>query len=135
MLILLFYRLINKGIDVTQELRCPRCGANYSGNVTEWLSYVKCSYCGASIPIPKKEMQVPQQVIVVAPPEDKRKPKKFVLCDFAEFISKKGYSMDPISGVVVMGPATLYINENGTVEGPEPFRTKMEKWIYEYMKT
>lgn len=120
---------------MTEKLRCPNCGAHYTGNVPEWLSYVKCPYCGASIPIPKKEtQQQSQQVIVVTPSEAKPK-KTFVLSDFSEFISKKGYVMDPVSGVAKMGSATLYIDENGTVEGPEPYRTKMEKWISEYMKS
>ena len=120
---------------MVEELKCPRCGAYYTGHVPDWLSYVKCTYCQTSIPIPKGGMQQqPQQVIVVAPTESKLK-KTFRLQDFSDFISKKGYVVDAVSGVVKMGPATLYINEDGSVEGPEPFRTKMERWIAEYMKT
>jgi DNA-directed RNA polymerase subunit RPC12/RpoP len=119
---------------MVEELKCPRCGAHYTKNVPEWLSYVKCPYCKASIPIPKQKITQPQQVVVIAPPEAKPK-KTFRLQNFCEFISKKGYTADHVSGIVKMGSATLYINEDGSVEGPEPFRTRMEKWIFEYMKT
>jgi hypothetical protein len=62
-------------------------------------------------------------------------PKAFDLSEFSDFMRKRGYTVDPISGSVKMGPATIYVNQDGTVEGQEPYRTRMEKWVSEYMKT
>lgn len=36
-------------------IRCPKCGAYFTGEIAEGVSYVKCRYCDTAILIPKKE--------------------------------------------------------------------------------
>jgi hypothetical protein len=119
---------------MSQALRCPSCGAPYKGRVPDWVSYVKCSYCDCVIPVPKKEPpSQPQQIIAISAYAT-RPPKTFDLSEFSVFMKRKGYDVDPVSGGVKMGSATIYISVDGIVEGPEPSRTRMEKWVSEYMK-
>lgn len=120
---------------MAQELRCPNCGAYYKGRVADWVSYVKCTYCNTSIPVPKKETPSQPQQIIAITASAIRPPKTFDLSKFSDFMRRKGYALDPVSGVVKVGPATVYISVDGIVEGPEPYRTRMERWVSEYMKT
>jgi len=118
----------------TEELRCRKCSAPYKGKVQIWISYVKCKYCGAAIPVPKKEeTRLPQQGVVCNPPEFQ---KVFTLDEFGDFLKRKtGYPFDNISGVLIIGSIELCIDEEGNVKGPEPHKSTVERWIFEFMKT
>lgn len=116
----------------SKEPRCPNCGAYYKKAIPKWVSYVKCEYCGATIPVPSTDNQSPiDTVVVYVSPRSKK--KEFDLREFCIFLSKKGFNADPGSGAVEIAGAVVYVDEEGNVEGPEPYRTKIEKWIYTYM--
>jgi len=121
---------------MSQELRCPKCGAHYTQRIPEWVTCVQCSYCKTSILIQRKTEDAHTTKIirieeVVAP----QKAKTFSLAEFSEFMKKKGYLLDPISGLLKMGQFVICISEDGVLEGQEPYRTRAERWISEYMKT
>jgi len=118
---------------MAQEVRCPQCGAFYKGNIPDWVTSVQCSYCKTAILIDRRDKTTPQVTKVVYVEEVPQ--KSFSLAGFSEFMRKKGYSVDPVSGLLRMGPAVVCVSEGGNVEGPEPYRTRTEKWIADYMKT
>jgi DNA-directed RNA polymerase subunit RPC12/RpoP len=119
---------------MSEELKCPKCGAYYNKKIPDWVTCVQCPYCNTAILIPKKATT--QQISKVVYIEEISKPQKtFRLADFSEFMRKKGYFLDPISGLLKMGSVVVCISEDGSVEAPEPYKTKAEKWIAEYMKT
>lgn len=124
---------------MSQELRCPKCGAHYTKKVPEWVTCVQCDYCNTAILVQRKSLdtQVHETVVIkeivreaVVEPS-----KVFVLAEFSKFMKQKGYILDPISGLLKMGQIIISISEEGLVEGPEPYRTRAEKWLAEYMKT
>jgi DNA-directed RNA polymerase subunit RPC12/RpoP len=119
---------------MVEEIKCPHCGAPYKKRVPEWVTSLQCPYCGAAILIPKKEENVRVSKIIYVEEVTSKPQKTFSLTEFSEFMRKKGYVLDPISGALKMGTAIVYISEEGTVEGPEPYKTRAEKWISEYMK-
>jgi hypothetical protein len=64
--------------------------------------------------------------------EERPKTEAFCLADFAKFMRTKGYTVDHCSGLMKMGQAVICINQDGSVDGPEPFRTRAEKWVSQY---
>jgi DNA-directed RNA polymerase subunit RPC12/RpoP len=119
---------------MAEEIRCPHCGAPYRKKVPEWVTSLQCPYCGTAILIPKKETDSKISKIIYVEETSSKPQKSFSLADFSEFMRKKGYVVDPVSGALKMGTAILYISEEGIVEGPEPYKTRAEKWISEYMR-
>jgi len=118
-----------------EPLRCPKCGAYYTGKVPEWVLYVKCEYCGTSIPVPKSEKISPQQPVVVYVQAKQKKAKNFVLSDFCDFMKRKGYQADAVSGVIKIGTTILYVDGQGNVEGPEPYKSRIENWIHVFLES
>lgn len=116
-----------------KELRCPNCGAYYKKEVPKWVSYVKCEYCGATIPVPSPNDRSPIDTVVVYVSPQPKKKKEFDLREFCIFLSKKGFNADPGSGAIEIAGTIVYVDEEGNVDGPEPYKTKIEKWIYMYM--
>jgi DNA-directed RNA polymerase subunit RPC12/RpoP len=119
---------------LSTEVLCPHCKAPYKGKIPEWVTTVQCPYCQTAILIPRKQndLKISKVIYVEATPKSQ---KAFCLSGFSDFMRKKGYALDPVSGLLKMGPVILYVEEKGSVEGPEPYRTKAEKWIAEYMST
>lgn len=120
---------------MSAEVICPNCKAPYKGKVPEWVTSVQCPYCQTAILIPRKENSPKISKVIYIEDVTSKPQKTFCLSDFSDFMRKKGYALDPVSGLLKMGPVVLCVDENGAVEGPEPYRTKAEKWIAEYMKT
>lgn len=119
---------------MVEEIRCPHCGAPYKNKVPDWVTSLQCPYCGAAILIPKGETSSRVSKIIYVEEVTPKPQKTFSLIDFSEFMRKKGYVVDPISGALKMGTVIVYISEEGIVDGPEPYKTRAEKWINEYMK-
>jgi hypothetical protein len=121
---------------VPEELRCPKCGAHYTQKVPEWVTCVQCSYCNTAILVPRKNTETSTtKIIRIEEVVTKPPTKVFSLSEFSEFMRRRGYLLDPISGLLKMGQIVISINEDGVAEGPEPYRAKVEKWVSEYMKT
>jgi len=116
-----------------EALICPNCSAPYRKKIPEWVTRVTCEHCGAQFTTSKKTVEGASSVVHVELVTEP--PKSFCLTEFSEFMKKKGYAVDPVSGAFRIGPTIIYVSEDGVAEGSEPHRTKVEKWISEYMKT
>jgi hypothetical protein len=118
-----------------EDLRCPKCGAPYKQRVPDWVTCVQCSYCKTAILIQKKTGATSTTKIVrIEEVVEEQKTKPFSLAEFSEFMKTKGYLLDPVSGLLKMGQFVVSVSDDGIVEGPEPCRTRAEKWISKYMK-
>ncbi|MEM3640585.1 MAG: hypothetical protein QXH37_01495 [Candidatus Bathyarchaeia archaeon] len=58
-------------------IRCPRCGAYVTEEITKDVSYVKCPYCNATLLIPKNEASKGIQHVIVLTREKIRQIKKY----------------------------------------------------------
>jgi len=123
------------GVIMLEELKCPRCSAPYKKKIPEWVTCIQCENCGTAILIPRRETGSQVTKLVYVEEVVAKPPKMFSLVEFSEFMRRKGYALDPISGLLKMGSIVISVSEEGVVEGPEPYRTRTEKWIAEYMKT
>lgn len=115
-------------------LRCGECGAPYKGSISPYQKFVKCPYCGAVIKIEHnesngtiKKVRLIEEVIV-------QENKTFDINEFASFLNRIGVkNFDPVSGIVKMGSIEVRVTEEGAVEGAEPLKSRVEKWIQKYM--
>jgi DNA-directed RNA polymerase subunit RPC12/RpoP len=123
---------------MSQELKCPKCGAHYKKTVPEWVTCVQCEYCRTAILVQRKnsDSRGSERVVVkeIVRETVEKPPKVFCLTEFSEFMRQKGYALDPVSGLLKLGQIMISISEGGVVEGPEPYRTRAERWLTEYMK-
>ena len=117
-----------------EALKCPNCGAPYTKKVPHWVTSVRCDHCGCQILIGKSDDRSQLVKVIGTAEEIQAKNKTFCLTKFAEFMRSKGFVLDPVSGLLKLGHATVSISEDGVVDGPEPFRTRAERWVSEYMK-
>jgi hypothetical protein len=116
-----------------EALMCPNCSAPYRKKIPQWATCVKCENCGTQFIIHRKETGGVSRVVRLEVVSEH--PKSFCLVEFSEFMKKRGYTVDPVSGGFKIGPVIIYVSEDGVAEGSEPHRTKVERWILEYMKT
>jgi DNA-directed RNA polymerase subunit RPC12/RpoP len=117
-----------------EALKCPNCGAPYAKKVPQWVTSVRCEHCGCQILIGKGSDRSQTVRVIHIAEETPPKNKTFCLTKFAEFMRSKGYALDPVSGLLKLGHATISISEDGVVDGPEPFKARAERWVSEYMK-
>jgi len=105
---------------MSEELKCPNCGAPYTGHITPISSYVTCKYCGAKIPV-KHEIRIEKEID---------------LYDFANYLKSKGINteVDRPSRTLISRFGNVTIEEDGTVNGEGRFKKKIEKWLVEYLK-
>ncbi|MEM3629573.1 MAG: hypothetical protein QW667_05555 [Candidatus Bathyarchaeia archaeon] len=115
-------------------IECKRCGAPYKGSISPYQKFVKCSYCGAIIKIDHdessgttKKVRLIEEVII-------QENKMFDINEFASFLNRIGVkNFDPVSGILQMGSMQVRVTEEGAVEGAEPLKSRVEKWIQRYM--
>jgi len=57
--------------ELTEQsgIRCPKCGAYFTGEIAEGVSYVTCRYCNTTLLIPKKKLQPIQHTRDMSPKE------------------------------------------------------------------
>jgi len=115
-------------------VNCPNCGAPVEGNVPIWILSVQCRYCGASIRLSRDDGRPSESHESVGPIPPSGRPQMFDLREYSDFMRRRGYQMDPVSGALQVGSVTVYVNSDGNVDGPESVKRKVHKWIYEYMK-
>ncbi|MEM5868067.1 MAG: hypothetical protein QXG39_09150 [Candidatus Aenigmatarchaeota archaeon] len=116
-------------------LKCGVCGAPYTGPISPYQKFVKCLYCGSVIELGQsaldgtlKKVRLIEEVII------KENNKVFDLNEFALFLDRIGVkNFDPVSGILKIGPMEVRVTEEGAVEGAEPLKSRVEKWIQKYM--
>jgi hypothetical protein len=60
--------------------------------------------------------------------------KDFNRFEFQVFLNRRNVNMfDPVSGIVKVSGTEVVVNEDGSVEGPEPLKSRVERWIRDFM--
>jgi len=104
------------------SLRCENCGAVYTGKISSYSKFVKCPYCDS--------------VIVVSTESDESSitRKEFSIEQFKTFLSRRGVNtFDPVSGILQSGNQTVVVDGDGAISGPEPLKSRAEKWLHKFM--
>jgi phage FluMu protein Com len=116
------------------SIRCNNCGAFYRGSVSPYQKFVKCQHCGSVIQITKNEENKGRKVLIretVVEPE-----REFKMDEFAAFLAKRGIkTFDSVSGILQLGLQQVCVNGEGSVEGPEPLKLRVEKWVQDFMSS
>ena len=104
------------------SLVCKNCKAVYKGEISPYSKFVKCPYCGSVIVVSG----------VARPQADAG--KEFSAEQFKAFLAKRGIStFDTVSGILSFGNQEVTVHEDGTVSGPNPLKSRVEKWLYKFM--
>jgi len=115
-------------------LKCENCGAPFKGQISPYQKFVKCPYCNAIIKIDQNESNVIKKKIRVIEEVIQESKRTFDINDFASFLNRFGIkSFDPVSGILQMGSTEVRVTEEGAVEGKEPLKSRVEKWVQKYM--
>jgi len=114
------------------SLRCENCGAPYKGSISPYQKFVKCQHCGGTLKVNPDESTREKRVLVREAIVEPR--KAFKMDEFAAFLIRRGVkTFDPLSGVLKLGSHQVYVSEEGAVEGSEPLKSRVEKWIHIFM--
>lgn len=104
------------------SLVCKNCGAVYKGRISPYSRFVRCPYCDSVIVVPGAEGP---EVIAR---------REFSIEQFKVFLSKRGIStFDTVSGILRFGNQEVIVHEDGTISGPKPLRSRVEKWLHKFM--
>lgn len=115
------------------NIQCQNCGAFYRGPISSYQKFVKCPYCDSIINVapeesPDRKKRLLVREIVV------ESSKTFKINEFADFLVRRGVkTFDPVSGILKVGSQQVYISEEGAIEGPGRLKSRVEKWIAEFM--
>jgi hypothetical protein len=117
------------------SLRCQNCGAFYKGPISPYQKFVKCQHCASIIKVVDDTNVQEVKTVIVA--ETATKPNKvFTLDEFAVFLVKRGVkTFDPVSGVLRLGSQQASVSQEGAVEGPEPLKLRVERWVQTFMSS
>lgn len=115
------------------NIKCEHCGAPYRGSISPYQKFVHCENCGSVIRVNLDESTTMKKRLLVR--ETFIEPSKaFKINEFTAFLSRRGVnSFDPVSGVLRLGSQQVCISTEGVVEGPEPLKSRVEKWIHIFM--
>jgi len=115
------------------SIRCEHCGAPYRGNISPYSKFVTCENCGCAIRIGAETQTHTVRKIVYE--EEKVLPQKvFDISEFERFLVRKGIkSFDSTSGILKLGSHEVLIKPDGSVEGSGRLKSRVEKWIQEFM--
>ena len=117
------------------SIQCENCGAFYRGSVSPYQKFVKCQHCGSALKVPSDKLDGTSKKTIITETVVEAC-KTFKIDEFAKFLTKRGITTyDPVSGILKLGPQQVCINDEGTVEGPEPLRSRVERWIQTYMSS
>lgn len=115
------------------NIQCQNCGAFYSGSISSYKKFVKCPYCDSVIDVNPGEQSSKKKRLLVREVIEESS-KMFKINEFADFLVRRGAkTFDPVSGILKVGSQQVYISEEGAVEGPERLKSRVEKWIAEFM--
>ena len=115
------------------SLRCENCNALCKGPISPYQKFFKCQYCGCMTKVVCGESMGETRRIVVT--ETVVGPSKaFNVDDFAAFLLKRGIkAFDRVSGILRLGSQEVCVSEEGAVDGPEPLKHRVEKWVEDFM--
>ncbi len=109
---------------------CENCGATYKGPISPYSKFVKCPYCNSVIQISKEVGTVAKRVVY----EEVVSTNDFNINKFASFLYERGIkSFDPISGILSLRNQEVTVNGDGSISGPEPLKSRVEKWVQIFM--
>ena len=104
------------------SLVCKNCKAVYKGAISPYSKFVKCPYCDSVIVVPSAEGH---EVIAR---------KEFSINEFKTFLARRGIStFDTVSGILSFGNQEVTVHEDGTISGPKPLKSRVEKWLHKFM--
>lgn len=104
------------------SLVCKNCRAVYKGSISPYSKFVRCRYCDSVIVVPSAEKH---EVIAR---------KEFSIEEFKAFLGKRGIStFDTVSGILRVGKQEVTVHEDGTISGPKPLKSRVEKWLHKFM--
>ena len=117
------------------SIKCEHCGAPYRGNISPYSKFVTCENCGCAIRI-SAETQT-QTIRKIVYEEEKVLPQKvFDISEFERFLVRKGIkTFDSTSGILKLGSHEVLIKPDGSVEGSGRLKSRVEKWIQEFMES
>ena len=105
------------------SLICENCKAVYKGKISPHSKFVRCPYCDSVIVVPRTRAKG-QEVIAN---------KEFSIEQFRVFLTNRGISdFDPVSGVLKFGNEEVIIDQDGTISGPKPLKSRVEKWLHKF---
>ncbi len=106
------------------SLICENCKAVYKGKISSDSKFVRCPYCDSVIVVPSARAEG-QEVIAH---------KEFSIEQFKAFLAKRSISdFDPVSGILRFRNQEVIIDQDGTVSGPKPLKSRVEKWLHKFM--
>lgn len=106
------------------SLICENCKAIYKGKISHYSKFVRCPYCDGVIVVPSARAKG-QDVIAH---------KEFSIQQFKTFLTNRGISdFDPVSGILRFGNQEVTIDQDGTIYGPKPLKSRVEKWLNKFM--
>lgn len=95
---------------------------------------MKCPYCGAVIKVESSEQPGTVKKVRLIEEMVISESKTFDINEFASFLNKIGVkTFDPVSGILRIGTMEVRVTEEGAVQGTEPLKSRVEKWVQKYM--
>ena len=117
------------------SIRCEHCGAPYRGNISPYSKFVTCENCGCAIRI-GAETQTPTIRKIVYEEERVLPQKVFDISEFERFLIRKGIkTFDSTSGILKLGSHEVVIKPDGSVEGSGRLKSRVERWIQEFVES
>ena len=105
------------------SLICENCKAVYKGKISPYSKFVRCPYCDRVIVVQSVRPEGQEAIAH----------KGFSIEQFKEFLAKRGISdFDPVSGILRFGNQEVIIDEEGTISGPKPLKSRVEKWLHKF---
>lgn len=115
------------------SIKCEHCGAPYRGSISPYQKFVRCENCRGIIRVNPDESATTKKRLLVRETFIESS-KTFKINEFTAFLSRRGVnSFDPVSGVLRLGAQQVHISTEGAVEGPEPLKSRADKWIHIFM--
>lgn len=117
------------------SVKCEHCGAPYTGNISPYSKFVTCQNCGCVIRVSAKTQARTIRKIVYE--EERVLPQKlFDIKEFERFLARKGIkTFDSTSGILKLGSYKVLVKADGAVEGSGRLKSRVEKWIQEFMSS
>jgi len=115
------------------SIRCEHCGAPYRGSISPYSKFVTCENCGCAIRVSAETQAHTIRKVVYE--EERALPQKiFDVSEFERFLGRKGIkTFDSTSGILKLGSHEVLIKPDGSVEGSGRLKSRVEKWIHEFM--
>ncbi len=115
------------------SVKCDHCGAPYKSNMSPYSKFVTCANCGCVIRVNANTESHTVRKIVYE--EEKTLPQKtFDILKFERFLIRKGVkTFDATSGILRVGSLEVLIKPDGLVEGSKHLKSRVERWIEEFM--